>query len=110
MVVYAFRLKSRPPAPPTTAHVSRRVRQRRERPRARLLAVGARQLAARGRGLVSIEELLAEADGSRATFGLFLSKYSLLQGILNPMVELATLRVCERRARPPVRGLLLRAH
>jgi AcrR family transcriptional regulator len=59
---------------------------------------------------VSVEELIAEADVSRATFyGLFSSKYSLLEGILNPIFELATRRVrelCERPAAEAIDGLV----
>lgn len=56
-----------------------------------LLAAGARQFASRGIGPVSVEELIAEADVSRATFyGLFSSKYELLEDILNPVFDEAT--------------------
>ena len=69
------------------------MQRRRERTRASLLAVGARQFAQRGIAPVSVEELIAEADVSRATFyAMFSSKYSLLEGILNPIFELATRR------------------
>lgn len=78
------------------------MQRRRERTRAALLAVGARRFAERGIGPVSVEELIAEADVSRATFyGLFSSKYSLLEGILDPLFELATRRIRELKARPP---------
>jgi AcrR family transcriptional regulator len=77
------------------------VQRRRERTKASLLAVGARQFATRGIAPVSVEELIAEADVSRATFyALFSSKYSLLESILNPIFELATRRVRELRERP----------
>ncbi|HET7609125.1 MAG TPA: helix-turn-helix domain-containing protein [Gammaproteobacteria bacterium] len=67
-----------------------------------LLSIGARQFASRGIDPVSVEELIAEADVSRATFyGLFSSKYSLLEGILNPIFELATERIRALAARPP---------
>ena len=70
---------------------SPRVARRRERMKQSLLAAGARQFATRGIGPVSVEELIAEADVSRATFyGLFSSKYSLLEHILNPVFEQAT--------------------
>jgi AcrR family transcriptional regulator len=70
--------------------------------RASLLAAGARQFASRGVGPVSVEELIAEADVSRATFyGLFSSKYSLLEGILNPIFEMATRSVRELASRRP---------
>ena len=56
-----------------------------------LLAAGARQFASRGVRPVSVEELIAEADVSRATFyELFSNKYSLLEEILNPIFQLST--------------------
>jgi AcrR family transcriptional regulator len=86
------------------------VQRRRERTRAMLLAVGARQFARRGIGPVSVEELLVEADVSRATFyGFFSSKYSLLEGILNPIFEIATRRIrdlCGRPAEEAIDGLI----
>jgi AcrR family transcriptional regulator len=99
-------VKSRPHAPSQTVRASERVQRRRERTKAQLLAVGARQFAARGIGPVSVEELIAEADVSRATFyGLFSSKYSLLEGILNPVFELATRRIRELCSRPPAEAV-----
>lgn len=69
--------------------------------RASLLAAGARQFASRGIGPVSVEELIAEADVSRATFyGFFSSKYSLLEGILNPIFDVATRAIRELAKRP----------
>jgi AcrR family transcriptional regulator len=66
-----------------------------------LLAVGARQFATRGIAPVSVAEVIAEADVSRATFyGFFSSKYSLLEGILNPIFETATRAIRELAARP----------
>jgi AcrR family transcriptional regulator len=77
------------------------VQRRRERMRAALLAAGARQFASRGIGPVSVEELIAEADVSRATFyGLFYSKYSLLEGILKPIFDVATRSIRALGARP----------
>jgi AcrR family transcriptional regulator len=56
-----------------------------------LLAAGARQFEKRGVRPVSVEDLIAEADVSRATFyELFSNKYSLLEELLNPIFELAT--------------------
>jgi AcrR family transcriptional regulator len=99
--VYDFAVKPRPHASSPPASASDRVQRRRERTKASLLAIGARQFATRGIGPVSVEELIAEADVSRATFyALFSSKYSLLEGILNPIFELATRRVRELRERP----------
>jgi AcrR family transcriptional regulator len=105
--MYDFAVKPRPPAAPTpTARPSERVLRRRERTRAVLLAVGARQFASRGIEPVSVEELLAEADVSRATFyGFFSSKYSLLEGILNPIFELATRRIRELSERPATEAI-----
>src|SRR5262245_42836733 len=101
IVVYDFAVKARPPAPSPSVRASERVQRRRERTRAVLLAVGARQFASRGIGPVSVEDVIAEADVSRATFyGLFSSKYSLLEGILNPIFELATRRIVELSSRP----------
>ena len=104
MLVYDFAVKTRPPVP------SSRVQRRRERTRAALLAVGARQFASRGVGPVSVEELIAEADVSRATFyALFSSKYSLLEGILDPIFEVATQRIrelCGRPAEEAIDGLV----
>jgi len=69
--------------------------------RASLLAAGARQFASRGVGPVSVEELIAEADVSRATFyGFFSSKYSLLEGILNPIFDVATRSIRELSSQP----------
>lgn len=99
--MYDFCVKPRPPLPSSTARASQRVQRRRERTRAVLLAVGARQFARRGIGSVRVEDLIAEADVSRATFyGLFANKYSLLEDILNPVFHIATTRVRELRARP----------
>lgn len=110
MLVYDFAVKPRPPAPSPTPRVSPRVQRRRERMRASLLAIGARRFAERGIDPVSVEELIAEADVSRATFyGMFSNKYSLLEGILHPILELATCRVrdlCSRPAADAVDGLV----
>jgi AcrR family transcriptional regulator len=55
-----------------------------------LLAAGARKFAERGIQTVSVEELIAEADVSRATFyGFFRSKYSLLRSIVEPIFDMA---------------------
>lgn len=85
----------------TTAVSSPRVARRRERMKESLLAAGARQFAARGFRPVSVEELIAEADVSRATFyGFFSSKMSLLEDILNPIFEIATAAVRTLAAKP----------
>jgi AcrR family transcriptional regulator len=105
-----FGVKPRPPASPPTARASERVQRRRERTKAALLAAGARQFAARGIGPVSVEELIAEADVSRATFyAIFSSKYSLLEGVINPIFEIATRRIrglCERPPAAAIDGLV----
>lgn len=76
--------------------------RRRERMRAALLAVGARQFARRGIAPVSVAEVIAEADVSRATFyQFFSSKYSLLESILDPVFEQATRAVRALAARAP---------
>jgi AcrR family transcriptional regulator len=78
------------------------VARRRERMKASLLAAGARQFANRGIGPVSVAEVIAEADVSRATFyEFFSSKYSLLEGILNPVFEVATTAITALASRPP---------
>lgn len=82
--------------------MSPRVARRRERMKESLLAAGARQFASRGIGTVSVEELIAEADVSRATFyGFFSSKYSLLEHILNPVFERATEAIRALADKPP---------
>jgi AcrR family transcriptional regulator len=99
--MYAVAVKSRPPLERNPTPASPRVARRRERMRASLLAAGARQFASRGVGPVSVEELIAEADVSRATFyGFFSSKYSLLEGILNPIFDVATRSIRELASRP----------
>jgi AcrR family transcriptional regulator len=89
---------------------SPRVARRRERMKESLLAAGARQFASRGVGTVSVEELIAEADVSRATFyGFFSSKYSLLESILNPIFDTATAAVRALAQRAPqnaIEGLI----
>jgi len=100
--MYAAGVKSRPTTDRKSAAMSPRVARRRERMRASLLAAGARQFASRGIGAVVVEELIAEADVSRATFyGFFSSKYSLLEGILKPIFDTATRAIRELSARPP---------
>ncbi|HEX6999262.1 MAG TPA: TetR/AcrR family transcriptional regulator [Gammaproteobacteria bacterium] len=87
-----------------------RVARRRERVRAALLAAAARQFAARGVNAVSVEELLAEADVSRATFyAMFTSKFSLLEGLVKPVLEEARAAVEALSDLPPaaaVEGLV----
>ena len=91
------RVKPRPLSPRSSPRVARR----RERMKQSLLAAGARQFASRGIGTVSVEDLIAEADVSRATFyGFFSSKYSLLEHILNPVFERATTAVRALASRP----------
>ena len=70
---------------------SPRIARRRRRVRKALLTAGARQFASRGVARVSVEDLLDEADVSRATFyAIFSSKYNLLENILNPIFYTAT--------------------
>jgi len=69
---------------------SPRIARRQRRMRTALLTAGARQFASRGVARVSVEDLLAEADVSRATFyAIFSSKYNLLENILNPIFDMA---------------------
>lgn len=108
--MYDFAVKPRQRQTPRTEPASPKVQRRRERTRAALLAAGARQFARRGVAPVSVEELIAEADISRATFyGLFSSKYSLLEGILNPIFEAAireSRALAERPVAEAIEGLL----
>ena len=70
---------------------SPRIARRRRRVRKALLTAGARQFASKGVARVSVEDLLDEADVSRATFyAIFSSKYNLLENILNPIFDTAT--------------------
>lgn len=83
-----------------------RVARRRSRMRAAVLAAGARRFAERGVPTVSVEELLVEADVSRATFyGLFNNKYSVLEELLNPVFDHATAAI-EALARQPAMAAL----
>ena len=55
-----------------------------------LLQAGARQFSARGIDTVSVEDLLEEADVSRATFyDIFPNKNNLLKDIINPVFKIA---------------------
>lgn len=99
--VYDFRVKPRQSSSRRTPPVSPKVQRRRERTRAALLAAGARQFARRGFAPVTVEELIAEADISRATFyGLFSNKYSVLEDILNPIFEVAIREIDALAAQP----------
>jgi AcrR family transcriptional regulator len=85
---------------------SPRVARRRRRMREALLTAGARQFASRGVAHVSVEDLLAEADISRATFyDIFPTKNNLLESIINPIFEMATLSVLELRQASAHAGL-----
>jgi AcrR family transcriptional regulator len=104
--VYDLAVKPRTITRPTRVRVSERVQRRRERTRAALLAIGARQFASRGIRPVSVEELIAEADVSRATFyGFFSSKYSLLEGILNPIFDVAIQSIRALATRAPAEAV-----
>jgi len=71
-----------------------------------LLTAGAQQFASRGVARVSVEDLLAEADVSRATFyAMFSSKYSLLENILNPIFDTATTAILALDAESARAGL-----
>jgi AcrR family transcriptional regulator len=70
--------------PPPSARVLRRQRRTREA----LLKAAAAQFCRKGIDAVSVEDLIAEADISRATFyGLFSNKYNLLEDIVNPVFD-----------------------
>lgn len=93
-------------ARPRAPRRSPRIARRRQRMRDALLAAGARQFAARGIEAVSVEDLIAEADLSRATFyDIFSSKYELLESILNPVFETAAGAFARLRAQPPLEAL-----
>lgn len=95
-----------PPTADNLARRSPRVARRRQRMREALIAAGTRQFATRGVATVSVEDLIAEADVSRATFyGLFSSKYSLLEEILNPILEVAATAVRALGERTPLDAL-----
>jgi|TARA_B100001540_G_scaffold247104_1_gene222481 AcrR family transcriptional regulator len=78
-----------------------RVARRRLRMREALLQAGARQFSARGIDTVSVEDLLEEADVSRATFyDIFPNKNNLLKDIINPVFKKATQSVQELERLP----------
>ncbi len=80
--------------------------RRRRRMREALLTAGARQFVNRGVARVSVEDLLAEADVSRATFyAMFSSKYSLLENIINPIFDTATKAIRDLADEPACGGL-----
>jgi AcrR family transcriptional regulator len=84
------RMKTSTPRRDRSSAASPRVARRRQRMRQALLAAGARKFAERGVATVSVEELIAEADVSRATFyGFFEDKYSLLRSIVEPIFDVA---------------------
>jgi AcrR family transcriptional regulator len=89
---------------------SPRIARRRRRVRKALLTAGARQFASKGVARVSVEDLLDEADVSRATFyDIFSSKYNLLENILNPIFDTATAAISalgEHSARAGLTGIL----
>jgi AcrR family transcriptional regulator len=71
-----------------------RVARRRLRMREALLQAGARQFSLRGIATVSVEDLLEEADVSRATFyDIFSNKNSLLVDIISPILEKAARKI-----------------
>lgn len=80
---------------------SGRVARRRRRMRDALAAAALGAFRQRGVDAVSVEELLAAADVSRATFyQLFPSKYKVLEYILNPVFKDLIRGVEALRARP----------
>ena len=83
-----------------------RVARRRLRMREALLQAGARQFSSRGIATVSVEDLLEEADVSRATFyDIFSNKNSLLIDIINPILEKATRKIQELEKLPTEKAL-----
>lgn len=83
-----------------------RVARRRLRMREALLQAGARQFSARGIATVSVEDLLEEADVSRATFyDIFPNKNKLLNDIINPILDKATSSIQELEKLPAEQAL-----
>ena len=81
---------------------SPRVARRRKRMRNALESAGARQFSGKGIAAVTVEDLINEADISRATFYEFYSsKYNLLESILNPIFEIAIDSVSSCTGLPP---------
>jgi AcrR family transcriptional regulator len=104
MPMYAARVSEPETSKPRRA--GSLVERRRQRMRETLLSVGARQFAARGVATVSVAELIAEADVSRATFYQFFSnKYKLLEDILDPIFDYAIARVRALASVPPRHAL-----
>lgn len=67
---------------------SQKVAQRRQRMREELVRAGTRLFAAKGTAAVSVEDIIAEAGISRASFyGIFANKHELLGAILSPVLE-----------------------
>ncbi len=66
---------------------SNKVAQRRQRMREELVRAGTKLFAANGTAAVSVEDIIAEAGISRATFyGVFANKHELLGAILSPVL------------------------
>ncbi len=81
---------------------SPRVARRRRRMRNALELAGARQFSSKGVAAVTVEDLIIEADISRATFYEFYSnKYSLLESILNPIFIIAIDSISSCASLPP---------
>ncbi len=110
ITVYDYRMGPKRPKEAPPQRRSPRIARRRRRMRQALLTAGARQFASRGVGQVSVEDLLAEADVSRATFyAMFSSKYNLLETILNPIFDTATVAIsalAKESARAGLTGIL----
>jgi AcrR family transcriptional regulator len=87
MVMYD-RAMSHPSGHRPELPLSPRIERRQLRTRDALLAAGARQFCRKGIEAVSVEDLLADADVSRATFyAMFNNKYNVLDYILNPLFD-----------------------
>ena len=81
---------------------SPRVARRRKRMRNALESAGARQFSGKGIAAVTVEDLINEADISRATFYEFYSsKYNLLESILNPIFTIAIDSISSCTSLPP---------
>jgi AcrR family transcriptional regulator len=99
-----------PPARSHATPASPRVERRRARMRAALLRAGSQAFARRGVAAVSVAQLIADADVSRATFyNFFSSKYNLLEALINPIFDYAIHLMQAQAGRPPgtaVKGLV----
>jgi len=88
-MLYGFGMEARVIQPRGGAPIrSDKVAQRRSRMREELVRAGTRLFADKGASAVSVEDIIAKAGISRATFyGIFANKHELLGAILSPVLE-----------------------